>query len=256
MFTRAIVRPPGSRFASGLTTVDLGKPDFAKALQQHERYCDALKSCGLSLLSLPSDDHYPDSTFVEDTAVLTERCAVVTFPGADSRRGEIESIRTVLPQFFTELQMIEPPGRVDGGDICEAGEHFFIGLSNRTNEEGAKQLAEILWRYRYTSEFVDVRNIKSILHLKSGLSYIGRNRLVVIDEVRSQSEFKGYELVQVDKTEEYAANCVEINNKLLLAAGYPALARRLEELGYELIELEMSEFRKMDGGLSCLSLRF
>ena len=256
MFTRAIVRPPGSSFSRGLTTVDLGKPNFAKALQQHERYCEALKSCGLSLLGLPADAQYPDSTFVEDTAILTERCAVVARPGADSRRGEVQSIQAVLPQFFTEIQMIKSPGQVDGGDICEAGEHFFIGLSRRTNEEGAQQLAEILWSYRYTSEFVDVRNINSILHLKSGLSYIGQNRLVVIDEVRKQSDFKGYELIKVDKSEEYAANCVEINNKLLVAAGCPSLARRLEELGYELIELEMSEFRKMDGGLSCLSLRF
>src|SRR6185436_8739204 len=96
LFTRAIVRPPSSSFSNGLTTVDLGKPDISKALTQHELYCEALKSCGLSLMSLPADHRYPDSTFVEDTAVLTERCAVLTRPGADSRRGEVESIEPVL----------------------------------------------------------------------------------------------------------------------------------------------------------------
>jgi dimethylargininase len=256
LFTRAIVRPPDTNFSDGLTTVELGKPDIAKTLAQHELYCEALRSCGLSLIALPSDDRYPDSTFVEDTAILTERCAIVTRPGAASRQGEVESIRSVLPPFFNAIHAIEAPGSVDGGDICEAGEHFFIGVSNRTNEAGAQQLAEILWNYGYTSEFVDIRNIKSILHLKSGLACIGQKQIVVIDELLGQGEFKDYDLVRVDKGDEYAANCVEVNDHVLVAAGYPAFARQLKERGRQIIELEMSEFQKMDGGLSCLSLRF
>jgi dimethylargininase len=256
LFTRAIVRPPGTNFSDGLTTVELGKPDISHTLAQHELYCEALRSCGLSLTVLPADDRYPDSTFVEDIAILTEHSAIVTRPGAASRQGEVESIRSVLPQFFEEIQSITAPGSVDGGDICEAGDHFFIGVSKRTNEEGAKQLAEILWNYGYTSAFVDIRNIKSILHLKSGLAHIGQKQLVVIEELVGQSEFDGYELVRVDKNDEYAANCLEINSKLLIAAGYPSLSRQLRERGHEIIELEMSEFQKMDGGLSCLSLRF
>jgi dimethylargininase len=208
------------------------------------------------LTVLPADDRFPDATFVEDTAILTERCAIVTRPGALSRQGEVESIRSVLPQFFAEVHAIEFPGSVDGGDVCEAGEHFFIGISNRTNEEGAQQLAEILWSYDYTSAFVDVRNIKSILHLKSGLSAIGPKQLAVIDELLGLSEFNGYDLLQVDKSEEYAANCIEINEAVLVAAGYPLFSRQLKERGQRIIELEMSEFQKMDGGLSCLSLRF
>ena len=256
MFTRAIVRPPSSSFSNGLTTVDLGKPDLARALTQHELYCEALKSCGLSLITLPGDHRYPDSTFVEDTAVLTERCAVLTRPGADSRRREVESIQPLLTEFFDNVESIKPPGRVDGGDICEAGDHFFIGVSHRTNEEGAKQLAEILRTYAYTSEFVDVRNVKSILHLKSGIAYIGQKQMVVIDEIVGLSEFKGYELLSVKRGDEYAANCVEVNNRVLVAAGYPSLSQGLKDRGFETIELEMSEFQKMDGGLSCLSLRF
>ena len=256
MFTRAIVRPPGPSFSKGLTTADLGEPDFSKALTQHELYCEALRSCGLSITSLPADDRYPDSTFVEDTAVLTGRCAVVTRPGADLRRGEVESIKALLPQFFDELHTIKAPGKVDGGDICEAGEHFFIGVSNRTNEEGAQQLAEILWNYDYTSEFVDIRNVKSILHLKSGLAYVGQKQMVVIDELLSHAGFTGYELIRLDRGDEYAGNCVEINDTLLIAAGYPSFNERLKERGHKTLEVEMSEFQKMDGGLSCLSLRF
>lgn len=161
-----------------------------------------------------------------------------------------------MAQFFDEIKSIKSPGRVDGGDICEAGDHFFIGVSNRTNEEGAQQLAEILWSYGYTSEFIDVRNVKSILHLKSGLAYLGKKQMVVIDELISLSEFKGFELVRVEKSDEYAANCVEVNDRLLVAAGYPSLSQRLQDRGFETIEVEMSEFQKMDGGLSCLSLRF
>jgi dimethylargininase len=254
LFKRAIVRPPGTNFSDGLTTVELGQPDLSKALAQHKRYCEVLESCGLTLTTLPADDRYPDSTFVEDTAILTDRCAVLTLPGADSRRGEIAAIHNVLPEFYQEVDLIKSPGRVDGGDICEAGNHFFIGISNRTNEDGAQQLAGILSNYGFTSEFVDIRGIKSILHLKSGIAYLSSKQLVVIDELADR--FKDYELIRVDAGDEYAANCVEINDRVLIAAGYPSFSRRLQEHGHQIVELEMSEFQKMDGGLSCLSLRF
>jgi len=256
LFTRAIVRPPSRTFAAGLTTVDLGQPDYATALKQHESYCEALRSCGLSLTHLPSDDQYPDSTFVEDTAILTERCAVLTLPGAETRRGEVKSIQSELEKAYSMVRSISEPGTVDGGDICEAGDHFFIGISARTNEDGARQLAAILAACDYTSEFVDVRNVSSILHLKSGLSYLGNNQLVVIDELASCEQFSGYELIRVDGSEQYAANCVLINDSVLVAAGHPLFADALHLRGFRPIALEMSEFQKMDGGLSCLSLRF
>src|SRR5829696_4221785 len=144
MFSKAIVRVPGGNFASGLTTADLGVVDFERALQQHKAYCEALESCGLHLIRLAADERYPDSTFVEDTAVLTARCAVITRPGAASRLGEIDSIAPVLREQYRELHFILAPGTIDGGDVCEAGEHFFIGVSQRTNEHGANQLARIL----------------------------------------------------------------------------------------------------------------
>jgi dimethylargininase len=170
---------------------------------------------------------------------------------------------------------------MDGGDICEAGRHFFIGVSSRTNEAGAQQLAELLAPLGYTSSFVDIRGgdemksvpgavrgpqagsplgvvdaTGSILHLKSGLAYLGDNRLVVTDALAERPEFAGYDLVRVPSDDEYAANCIRVNDHVLIAAGHPGFETKLRKLGYQTIALEMTEFQKMDGGLSCLSLRF
>jgi len=253
---KAIVRPPSPNFFDGLTTAELGKPIYARAVEQHEAYCEALRQCGLALVSLEADDRYPDSTFVEDTAVLTERCAILARPGAPSRIGEVAGIATVLAKFYSELLSIREPGTLDGGDVCEVGNHFFIGISQRTNEAGAQQLAELLRSFGYTASFVTLRGVTSSLHLKSGLAYLGNNRLVVTEALANCAEFCGHDLVRVSAGEGYAANCLRVNDRVLVVAGYPAFERRLQELGYETIALEMSEFQKMDGGLSCLSLRF
>ena len=256
MFKKAIVRAPGSNFAAGLTRVDLGSPDLGRALEQHKAYCNALESCGLEIIRLAPDEDHPDSTFVEDTAVLTSRGAVITLPGAASRRGETGSIEPALRKFFADVQFIREPGTVDGGDVCDAGEHFFIGISERTNREGAEQLARILESFGYSSSLIDIRGTSSILHLKSGLACLGGKRLVIIDAFRDFKEFSGYEVVFVNRAEEYAANCLRINGNVLIPAGFKDTNKTLEQLGYQTIALDMSEFQKMDGGLSCLSLRF
>jgi dimethylargininase len=256
VFQRAIIRPPGSNFVGGLTTAGIGLPIYTTVLQQYERYCVALKQCGLALTRLEPDPDYPDSTFVEDTAVLTARAAVLARPGAPSRMGEAARMRDVLTQFYPELQSIHPPGTLDGGDICEAGDHFFIGISERTNETGAEQLAALLAGAGYTSNYIDIRGMPGLLHLKSGLAYLGDRRLAVVAALAKREAFCGYDLVSPQVGEEYAANCLLVNDHLLVAAGYPAFESLMRDLGYNLIVLEMSEFRKMDGGLSCLSLRF
>jgi dimethylargininase len=256
MFRHAVVRPPTANFAAGLTTADLGAPIYVKAIEQHQRYCEALQHCGLGLTKLEADPHYPDSTFVEDTAILTDRFAILARPGAVSREGEVASIKDTLARFYPKLHAITSPATMDGGDICESGDHFFIGISQRTNKEGARQLAGILAQEGYTSTCIDIRGIKGILHLKSGLSYLGDNRLILIDALADQAGFEGYDILRVEPPENYAANCVRVNDYVLLAAGYPVLQTSMRRLGYSVITLEMSEFQKMDGGLSCLSLRF
>ena len=140
--------------------------------------------------------------------------------------------------------------------MCEAGDHFFIGISERTNEAGARQLAAILAEEGYTYITVDIRGIAGILHLKSGISWLGDGRLVLIDGLARHAAFRDFEIVRVDADESYAANCLRVNDQVILAAGFPQFESAVRALGYPVIALDMSEFRKMDGALTCLSLRF
>ena len=255
-FTRAITRLPGPGFADGLTRIDLGRADVDRALAQHAAYRDALRDCGLDVTVLPADPAHPDGTFVEDTAIIVPEGAILTIPGAPERQGELPPIAAALRAHFPDLARIEGDGRVDGGDICEAGRHVFIGLSHRTNAEGARQLAAWLAGHGYTSATVDIRAMDSILHLKSGLSCLAGERLLLIPELADHPAFAGHERLVVDADEAYAANAVQVNDRVLVAAGHPKLVATLRAHGYAPLELDMSEFAKLDGGLSCLSLRF
>jgi dimethylargininase len=252
----AIVRPPGDSFAEGLTTAGLGAPDLRLVAAQHRAYCEALLECGVALTWLPADPDHPDSTFVEDTAILTPRGAILTRPGAPSRAGEVAAIRPALEAFFSGPRAIEAPGTLDGGDVCEAGRRVFIGVSERTNEEGARQLAGLLAADGFETATVDIRGVAGILHLKSGVAALDERRLAVISALEGHPAFREFERVVVPAGEGYAANCVAINERLLVAAGHPGFEAAVRELGYDALPLEMSEFEKMDGGLSCLSLRF
>ena len=259
-FTRAIVRLPSLSFAAGLSSGLEGAPDVARALEQHAAYVQALRDCGLAVTSLEPQCEYPDSTFVEDTAIVTGRGAVLTRPGAPSRQGEVQSIAECLRDFFADLSAIASPGSVDGGDICEADGHFLIGVSARTNADGAGQSAQHLAGWGYASSILDIRANSSLLHLKSGIAYVGDGVWVADRSIeaalRSQRGIKIRDLVVVSAAEAYAANCVRVNAAVLVAAGYPLVRAALERSGLRVIALEVSEFRKMDGGLSCLSLRF
>jgi dimethylargininase len=255
-FTHAILRRPGPNFADGLTSADLGRPDYETALRQHAAYGAALEQCGVELVPLEADLRYPDSTFVEDAAVLAGKSAILTRPGAASRRGEVDAIRPAIARFYSLFYQIQPPGTLDGGDVCQAGDHFFIGLSERTNPEGGRQLAIFLALEGFTSSFIQVRGIPNLLHLKSGLVCLGDHTLVSTSAFAGLPELKQYRLVQVEPQEAYAANCLRVNDAVLVPAGFPRLQKSLAGLGYDVIPVEMSEFQKMDGGLSCLSLRF
>ena len=255
-FTRAIVRPPPPTFANGITTADDGPPDLDRALAQHHDYCHALEHCGLAVSSLSIDTAYPDSCFVEDTAILTARGAIATRPGAPSRAGEVLSVLPALQAYFPDVARIVAPGTVDGGDVCDADGHFLIGLSRRTNDEGARQLAAWLADLGYPSDTIDIRGNRRLLHLKSGLAYLGAGRMVRTSDLRADQALAPYDQMVVPDVERYAANCLAVNGKLLIAAGYPQFTEMLDRQGYPLIAIEMSEFRRMDGGLSCLSLRF
>lgn len=253
MITRGICRIPGSNFADGLTEACLGAPEMELTLKQHAKYMDTLRSCGVTLKVLEPDLEFPDGNFVEDPAIVNEKCAVITRPGAITRRGETVKIKEALSEFYNEFESIIEPGTVEGGDIFRAENHYYIGLSHRTNKEGANQLSAILAKYGFESSHIPV---KGALHLKSGAAYIGNNNLVVAHVYKDQPEFQGFNLIVLDEDEYYAADCIYINGKLIITAGYPKFKSKVQAIGYDIIELNMSEFKKMDGALTCLSLLF
>lgn len=253
MFTQAIARKPGENFARGLTTnVSSQPPQYELLRKQHDNYLDTLISCGLKVTVLnPLPDH-PDAYFVEDTAVVTPDVAVITNPGADPRKGEVESIARVLTD-FRNTERILAPGTLDGGDVLQVDNHFFIGVSQRTNKEGAEQLGRILEGFGNTWVTIPVGDG---LHFKSSVNYVGKNTLIVTPDFAENTELSGYNRIILERDEVYAANTLLVNDHLLTPAGFPSVRKRLEGLGCEIIELETSEMRKMDGGLTCLSIRF
>ena len=238
---------------NGLTSANLGLPIYQKAIEQHIAYVNALKNCGLEVLELEADEHFPDSTFVEDTALLTPFCAIITQPGAATRQGEIVEMKKHIRKYYSTIEEIIQPGTVEAGDIMMVGTHYYIGISERTNLTGAEQLIRILKKYGMTGSVV---HLGKVLHLKTGLSYLENNVLVISGEFLTHPEFKQYDLIEVPENESAAANCIWVNDTILVPKGYSVTQQKIKDTGYQIIELDISEFAKLDGGLSCLSLRF
>jgi dimethylargininase len=222
-------------------------------MEQHRQYIAALERCGLDVLILEADEAFPDSTFVEDVAIVTARCAILTRPAAASRRGETAAILPVLEDFYSYIEKIQPPGTLDGGDVLQVEQHFYIGLSSRTNRAGADQLIEILQRYGMTGSTVPVTEF---LHLKTGVTQVAQKTLLAAGEFMAHPAFSDFRIIAVSEASKGGANCVHINGKLLLAAGFPELNKQVNDEVTEVIEVDLSEYAKLDGGLTCLSLRF
>lgn len=255
-FNHVIVRRPCRALTEGITSgLYPGKPDYELALVQHDSYIEALKKCGVEVTVLPADEAFPDSCFVEDPAVLTERCAIITNPGAASRNGEKESIREAVRQFYPEesIESIVSPGTLEGGDVMMCGDHFFVGQSERTNAEGIRQFAEILKKYGYTCSEV---KLEEVLHLKTGVNYLENNNLLVSGEFIEKPDFASFRKYVIPEEEAYAANCIWVNGTVIVPKGYPKVLEAVAAMGYPTLTVDTSEFRKLDGGLSCLSLRF
>ena len=250
---KAIIRKPDESIVNGITTAQLGKPDFTKASEQHSEYADALRKCGLDVICIEPDTQYPDSVFIEDTAVVTKNFAIITHPQPESRKGETAATEETLKKIFSSLEFIKPPGTLEGGDVMKAGSHFFVGLTNRTNKEGAKQFNDIVKKFGYTSSAVV---INGLLHLKTGMSFLENNTLLITRKLSKHPAFKDYSKITVDSEEEYAANSLWINDTVIVPQDFPQTHGKIQRAGYHTIQLNMSEFRKLDGGLSCLSLRF
>ena len=237
----------------GISTAGLGLPDYDLACRQHADYVAALENCGLVVTVLPPDQEFPDSTFVEDTAVMLPNAVILTRPGALSRRGEVLEIRPTLEALVENISMIQSPGTLEGGDVMMVDTHFYIGLSERTNEAGARQMITILESYGLTGSMVA---LDEMLHLKSGVSYIESDNLLAYGEFIGRPEFKQFDTLQVSDGEAYAANSLWVNGTVFVPQGCPDTANAIESRGYTVGVLNVSEFQKLDGGLSCLSLRF
>ena len=252
-FTHAIVCPPCKNIIYGITTTCLSKPNRSKALQEHKNYAKLLEELGLDILVLPPNENYPDSTFVEDTAILIPNCAIITQPGAESRRGEIDAVVKLLKGEFSEIEKIVGSGTLDGGDVLEAGNHFYIGISERTNQAGADQFIDILSKYGKIGSIIPVNKG---LHLKSAVSYLGNNYMLIDSETINSNYFKGFTIITTGSGEGYAANSISVNGTVIMPKGFPKTMEEVEKAEFLVRTLEVSEFRKLDGGLSCLSLRY
>ena len=251
-FEKAVLRRPGKDASKRLTTANLGAPDFDRLLEQHSAYRETLEELGLECMVLGALPGFPDAWFVEDTAIVTTDLAVITRPGAPSRRGETTHIEQVLAG-MKPVAHIAAPGTLDGGDVLIAGRRCYVGLSERTNEAGAEQLAAHLQPSGIETSPV---RVPSGLHLKSSVNYLGNGRMLMTRDFATEPAFAGFERLVLDAGENYAANTLSINGTLLVPAGYPRITARLRSLGHPLVTLDMSEAARMDGGLSCLSLRF
>jgi len=254
MFKNAIVRRPGHSLVNGITSApELGKPDCGLAIKQHDAYIEALKSCGVEVTALKADERFPDSCFVEDVAVCTKKFAVITNLGASSRKGEEKEIIEVIKKYYNDIEYIKEPGTLEGGDVMMVKDHFYIGLSKRTNREGAEQLIKALEKYGMSGSIAE---ISEMLHLKSGLAYLEDNVLLVTGKFINNLEFKKFNKIIIDEEETYSANCIRLNDYVLVPAGYSKTKEKIKNAGFKIIVVDTSEYRKVNGGLSCLSLRF
>ena len=252
-FSRAIVRRPGRSLIAGITEANQGIPDYGNALKQHQAYINALVQCGINVEVLDAVEAFPDSVFIEDVAVMTPHCAIITRPGAPTRSGEIEGMRTVLGGYCQQIEEIKAPGTLEGGDVMQINSHYYIGLSARTNRAGAEQLIDILEKYGMSGSTVPLTDF---LHFKTGVTSVAENTLIAAGEFVDKNELTDFHKLKVGESEIGAANCICVNDYLLMPAGYPETYKLLSSQGVQIIEIDISEFAKLDGGLTCLSLRF
>lgn len=255
-FKNVIVRRPCKSMLEGITTSpELGTVDYENALKQHDSYIQALKQTGVEVTVLEANEAYPDSCFVEDPAVITPYCAIITNPGTESRNGEKEEIIQTIKKFFSEDKIfrIKNPGTMEGGDVMLVGDTYYVGLSRRTNVDGFVQFRTIVEQFGMKAIAVPVTDI---LHLKTGVVFVSANHMLISGEFKERPEFDKFDKFEVPDEEAYGANVIFMNDKVIVAEGYPTVLAKLKEWGYETVVTDTSEYKKIDGGLTCLSLRF
>jgi dimethylargininase len=224
--------------------------DVERARQQHAQYESALKQLGAAVLSLPEQPDLPDSVFVEDTALVFDEFAVILRPGAESRRPETESIRRVLAP-YRQLFEIQPPARVDGGDLLRVGRHVYMGISTRSDANAAEQLQDILQQFGYGLTVVPVTGC---LHLKSAVTQVSEDTLLVNPAWVDKNRFGSVNFIEVDASEPYAANAVLLGNRVIYPASFPGTQRHIENAGIQVVTVDADELAKAEGAVTCCSL--
>jgi dimethylargininase len=224
--------------------------DVAKAIAQHEAYRDCLKELGATILSLRPEPGLPDAVFVEDTAVVLDEIAVIAKMGALSRRPEVATVAAALAR-YRPLEFLKTPATLDGGDVMRIGRTLFVGLSGRTNRQGVEQLTELVRPHGYQVQAVEVRGC---LHLKSACSYVGNNTILINRSWIDVEPLQGFELLYVADEEPNAANALLFNDVVILAEGFPKTRALLEERGFRVRTVDVSELQKAEAGVTCCSV--
>ena len=249
--TIAITRDISPRFAEcEITHIERTPIDIDLARLQHRGYVNALRKLGCDVIELPAEAELPDSVFVEDTAFILPELAVITRPGADSRKPETDSIIQALAPLI-KMVCIQEPATVDGGDVLVLGKKIYIGLSTRSNREAIDQLNELLREYGYSVKGVALQDC---LHLKSAVTRVDDKTLLINQNWVDPACFEDFELIEVDPSEPQAANCLPVGNSIIFPTAFPRTAAKLEERGYQLITLDVSELAKAEGAVTCCSL--
>lgn len=253
-FSHAIVRKPGTSIVDGLRAVDSGAPDLLRFRKSHTEYISLLQSTGAAVTVLEPLDGYPDSVFVEDAALCLPEVAIAMRPGAPSRLGEAALMRPVLSQFYGEVVSISGPGFVDGGDILVTEREILVGRSARTDAAGIAELTELASRWDYSVR--EVVTPAGVLHFKTDCSLLDEETVLATRRLSDTACFDGYKVIHTATGEEASANAIRFNELVLMPAGFPQTAEKLVAAGYSVRQVDNNEAAKLDGGMSCLSLRF
>lgn len=253
-FSHAVVRAPAASIVRGLRAVDSGAPDLARFRADHADYQAALRAAGVEVVALEPLDDFPDSVFVEDTALCLPEGALLLRPGAPSRLGEVAAMAPALRQLFAEVRELEAPGFVEGGDILTTEREILVGRSARTDAAGIAALRRLLADWDYALR--EVETPPGVLHFKTDCALLDEETVLATPRLAASGCFAGYRVIETAEGEAAAANAVRVNGLLLVPAGFPRTAGRLDASGYTLCEIGNGEAAKLDGGMSCLSLRF
>lgn len=251
-FTHAITRKPSSSVVEGLRAVDTGAPNFEQMQQDHDAYTETLREAGAIIHELPALENFPDSVFVEDAALCLSKGAVLMRPGAATRRGEVEHMKATLESLYTDVREINN-GFIEGGDILITGTEILVGRSERTDAAGVAELKQLVEDWGYSVR--EVITPEGVLHFKTDCSLLDPNTVLCTKRLATSGCFESYNVIFTAEGEEAAANAIRFNDYVMMPAGFPKTASLLQKEGYLVKQINNTECAKVDGGMSCLSLR-